>query len=188
MEWGTMNPFLSSSSGIFATIEEEIAEKIIAAISNKILELPLTSRFNVDEWAKIIAHIPAQVATSQKQFNSNVKRSQLAEICLSESFRQKSIVDLTSGIKSLIEEIPSLYSLTSLSLSFSQQKELLISLAQLTVNENTSDSLVSVECRMSESVVNYSNQGTAKEITKIFANFKPLGNQPYYVSVKPTIT
>jgi hypothetical protein len=186
MEHRTMNPFLSSSSGIFATIEEEIAEKIIAAVSSKISELPLKNRLNINEWATIVNYIPVQVPTSQKEFNSDVKRSEIAGLCVSSSFREKSIVNLTSGIKSLIEEIPSLYSLTSLSLSFSQQKELLISLAQLTINENQSDSLVSVECTMIESVINYSNPETAKKIQGIFANFEPLGNQPYYVSVKPT--
>jgi len=187
-----MNPFLRSSAGIFAAIGSEtettIAERIIAGIAKKIAESENEKVIHPDTWINTVGKIPRQVLDSQNNnrmdFPQHPTPSELANKCISSRFRQMSTANLTNGIESLINTLPTLQSLNCLSISFSNSGDLLISLATFAVN--TVNKTISVQLDLKETIVNYSNPQVAQDIDRLFGSYQPLQDKPYYVSVKPS--
>jgi hypothetical protein len=187
-----MNPFLRSSAGIFVATSSEtkttIAERIITAISKKIAESEHEKVLLPSTWINVVNQIPRQISDSQQSYSADFPKlptpSQLANKCISSRFCQMSTADLTYGIESLIQTLPTLQSLNCLSISFSKSGDLLISLATLAVN--AVNETISMQVDLKETTVNYSNPSVARDINTVFGSFEALSDKPYYVSVKPS--
>lgn len=180
-------PFVVKA-GVFAAIGSQqgptIAERIVSAISNKIIEDYPDEILEPEQWKEVVSNIPNQTAIrnvdSTRKFPSPITPSEWANECITKDFRQDSTADLTGGIKSIIETLPTLQSLNCFSISFSKSGDLLISLAMISLVTSSS-----LKLDLNETLVNYSNQKIAGEINDLFDSFDVAYGKPYFVSVKP---
>lgn len=185
-----MNPFLRLSAGVFAAMASPqgttMAERIIAGVSPKIKDNQ--NMFAHTTWTSVVGNIPGQSISNNASSSINLSQPptprELADKCISLNFRKQSKVDLTNGIKSLIDTLPTLQSLNCLSISFSHSDDLLISVATLAVN--TVNQTSSVQWDLKETIVDYSNPRVANDIDRLFGSFQPLLDKPYSVSVIPS--
>ncbi|HAG82098.1 MAG TPA: hypothetical protein DCL61_13255 [Cyanobacteria bacterium UBA12227] len=185
-----MNPFVVPvvvKAGVFAAIGSKegltIAERIVSAISDKLVDDYTEGILQPDNWIEVASNIPHQNliknVSNTRKFHPYVTSKQLANECISMEFPQQSRADLTDGIESLIETLPKLELLNCLSISFSDRGDLMISLAMISL-----PNFSSLKVNLKETIVNYSNKEVAADIDKVFGSFEPLDDKPYFVSVK----
>jgi hypothetical protein len=198
-----MNPFVKTetkiivlSSGIFATTgtknkDKTIAERICAEISRTIAS-DQEKVLQFDWWTEVVGMIPDQVSSSIVAIEKTIsEKSELADLCISPMFVKRSTADLTTGIESLIANMPELQlpefkSLNCFSISSTEKGDLQISLVNLTINKHETSGMYSVSGSRTETSINYTNQKIMKGIDYLFGNSDVLTDEPFYVCVYPT--
>ena len=117
-----MNPFIQTRAGVFAAMASKlgpplICERICAAICSKLAQHPARS-LDPDYWKEIVGLIPEQIAGADISGELTLLRdtasAQLAQLCVSPRFAADSLVDLSSGMNSLISQLPSFPCLNAL--------------------------------------------------------------------------
>lgn len=196
------NPFVSIrtsvSAGFFAASGTQkqgvtMAERICAALSSVIAE-DKAKVFQPESWSQSVGNIPYQINSLEAEINKTISEntapSELAKLCISPKFLKTSTADLTSGLETLIENLPKLQSLESLnlnciSISLSKSGDLQISLAILAIDGTDSDlpssGTRSVKGTLSETIAGYKDH--MKDFDEIFGDFEALKATPYYVCV-----
>jgi hypothetical protein len=173
-----MNVFLKADSGIFATTgnksEITISEKIISAICNKISESDNPLLFN--NWVYTVNKIPEQVSIYEKSGTENYSnQSDISKQCISQKSNQNISIDLRNLIKKAIEKLPILESFKCLVIAITKDSNILIAISNFSIKEKT------YTYSLEETIINYRNSQISETIDKLFYNFDPIKNKPYYI-------
>ena len=186
-----MNPFLTVNVGIFVasgslTLKPAMPEQICSAIANRILTNVNT--LDLAYWEECVGMIPHQVTernVSISQETDTLSLSDIATQCISKNFQSTSSVDLTRGIKKLLSNLEQINKVNSLSISFSKNEGIQISLAMMDVIRKPNSKMISLSGNLAETTINYRNQKNKEDLEAIFGQYNLITNQQYYISVLP---
>jgi hypothetical protein len=198
-----MNPFIQTRVGVFAAMGSKdgpplICERICAAVCSRLAQDPAHS-LDPDHWKKIVGAIPEQIpaipaATGELTLSRDSAAAQLAKACVSPQFIADSLVDLSSGMNSLISQLPPFPSLNALGVALDKNGMVQISLTTITVAPSDAAAFFkdsrSASYRREETLINYSKKDSPAKFEKLFGSAKLAnltmtveGEAPYYFAV-----
>lgn len=197
-----MNPFIQTRAGVFAAMASKlgpplICERICAAVCWKLAQDPARS-LDPDYWKEIVGAIPGQIAgadtSGEVTLLSGTASARLAKLCVSPQFISDSLVDLSSGMNSLISRLPPFPSLNALGIALDKNGMVQISLAAIKLAPPDAATFFkdsrSASYRREETLIDYSKMNISSKLDQLFGSAKLSnltmtggGEAPYYSAV-----
>lgn len=195
-----MNPFFSSSAGLFAVVRPDtgqsvIAERITAALAAKLTSDPKTI-LDSSAWLSTLENVPGLIDSSQSsqtlQQDTQTSGSKslllkIAEVCLPAKRSRKAGTSLAPKIEAYLSGLNELAAFNSLVLDQGDEKYIQVRFCNVHLVPDSfaptakNAATVSMNYTTSDFTIDLVEEKTSSNLKAIFGSYEPLKNEPYYI-------